>query len=258
MYKTLLLFCLLFAHSLTAFHGGVGVAFNTIDETFDSILSTNENRSGQDRYDVSKNRLAPVIQVGHRMDFCNEWKIGFLAQWKYLNYKTPNMSSSRGQLLPNATFSSINIFGPEVVRDFTSITRLSNEVKVLGYVGKQVARGLAYIGVGPALITASNSIYVSSVHTPNGTGDHLISTSVKSNRTMWGGAAQVGYQYVLDANSFINISYSYMQTGRYHFSNSANAAQLNGFDDPGATTLFVSRTVKCTSQEWMCSVDLMF
>ena len=258
MKKIIFLFALLLTHPLAGVHVGVGFGWNTIDETFDSKLHTNENRSGRDRYQTSMNRLAPVVQLGHRFPLCNDWIVGILAQWKYLNYKTPNENSSRGQILPNATFSSINIFGPDVKRDFTSKTRLSNEVMLLGYLGKQIMNGYAYLGLGPAFFTASNSVYVTSVHTPNGVGDHLISTSVRSHKIVWGGAAQAGYQYCLNQNSFINISYTYLQSGRYHFNNSANAAILNGANNPGPTTLFLRRAIEFSVQEFMLSMNLVF
>jgi outer membrane protein W len=258
MKKIIFLFTLLLSHPLVGFHVGVGFGWNTVNENFDSKLSTNEDKSGRDQYETSVNRLAPVIQLGYRFPLCDDWMMGLLVQWKYLNYKTPNVNSSRGQILPNASFSSINIFGPEVIRDFTSKTRLNNEVMLLGYLGKEIINGYAYAGLGPVFFTAANSMYVSSVHTPNGVGDHLISTSVTSNKTVWGGAAQVGYQYCLNENSFINISYTYLQTARYHFNNTANAATLNGANDPGATTLFLRRAIKFSSQDVMFSMNLGF
>jgi len=240
------------------YYAGIGFGWNTIDETFDSNLYTNENRSGQDRYETSANRLAPVVQVGYQSPLCNDWIIGILGQWKYLNYKTPNVNSSRGQILPNATFSSINIFGGDIHRDFTSKTCLRNEVKLLGLVEKQIMNGYGYLGMGPVLFTASNSVYVTSVHTPNGVGDHLISTSATRHKTVWGGAVQVGYQYCLSSNSFINIGYTYVQTGKQHFKNSVNAAILNGGSVPGPTTLFLKRSVRFSVQELMLSMNLLF
>jgi len=258
MKKTLLLFALLFALPLAGFHVGVGFSWNTIDETFDSELLTNENNSGRDRYETNTNRFAPVVQLGEQFPLCNGWEWGLLAQWKYLNYKTPNVNSSRGQILPNATFSSINIFGPGVMRDFTSKTRLNNEVMLLGYLGKQIIDGYAYLGLGPVFFTASNSLFVSSVHTTNGVGDHLISNSVTSHKTMWGGAAQAGYQYFLSPHSFINISYTYVQSGRYRFNNSVNAALFNGATTPGATTLFLKHAITFSTQALVLSANLAF
>lgn len=258
MKKIVFLCALLLTHPLAALQVGLGFSYNTIDEMFDSTISTNEDRSGQDRYETSTNRFAPIVQLGHQFPLCNDWKLGLLAQWKYLNYQTANVNSSRGQILPNATFSSINIFGPDVHRDFTSKTRLNNEVMLMGQFGKEMLGGYAYLGAGPAFFTATNSVYVSSVHTPNGVGDHLISTSVTSDKTMWGGAAQVGYQYCLHTNSFISMSYTYLQSGRYHFNNSANAAVLNGADNPGATTVFLSRAIKVSVQELIFSINLLF
>lgn len=259
MKKAILFFALILTSSLLAeFYGGVGFSWNTIDETFDSNLYTNEDRSGQDHYEASVNRFAPAIQLGYRFPFCNDWRAGLLAQWKYLNYKTPNVNSSRGQILPNASFSSINIFGPKIERDFTSITHLNNEVMLLGYLRKQILSGHAYLGLGPVFFTASNTLYVTAVHTPNGVGDHLLSTSVTRHKTLWGGAAQAGYQYCLSPYSFINISYTYLETGRHHFNNSANTAILNGASIPGATTLFLNRTIKFSAQEFILSLNLLF
>ena len=259
MKKTILLFSLLLSFPLIGeFHAGLGFSWNTIDETFNSTLSTNEDRSGKDLYTASANRLAPVVELGYKLPICNDFVVGALVQWKYLNYRTPNVSSSRGQILPNASFSSINIFGPEVVRDFTSKTRLENEVMLLGFLGQQMGNGYAYLGVGPVCLTASNRVYVTSVHTPNGVGDHLVSTSVSNHQTIWGGAVQAGYQYCLGDNSLININYTYMQSGRYRFNNSINTNLLNGADNPGATTLFINRDIRFSSQEFMLTMRLSF
>lgn len=258
MKKIVFLFALLLTQPLSGLHVGVGYSWNTIDETFDSDLHTNENKSGKDRYEASRNRFAPVVQLGHRFCLCDDWIVGILAQWKYLNYKTPNENSSRGQILPNATFSSINIFGDDTHRDFTSKTRLNNEVMLLGYLGKEICEGYAYFGLGPAVLTASNSVYNTAVHTPNGVGDHLISTSVKSHKTMWGGAVQAGYEYCLNSCSFLNISYTYLQTGKYHFNNTVNAAIFNGAEIPGPTTLFLKRAIKFTAQQFILSMNIVF
>lgn len=258
MKKIICLLALSFTLPLAGFHAGIGMAWNSIDETFDSNLSINPTTGGRDRYESSMNRLAPVVQLGHRIPLCDNWLAGVLAQWKYLNYKTPNMGSNHGQILTNATFSSINIFGPDVDRDFTSKTRLSNEGMLLGYLGREMMRGYAYFGLGAVVYTASNSIYVSSVHVPNGVGNHLISTSVTNHKAVWGGAGQVGYQYCLNSNSFINLGYTYIQTASGSFSNSANAAILNGADAPGPTTLSLSRAIKFAVQELALSVNLGF
>lgn len=258
MRQCFLLIALFVNHSLFGFDAAIGFAWNSIDESFKSKLSTNENKSGKDRYETSVNRLAPVISVGHHFCFCNDWVARISAEWKYLNYRTPNLNSSRGQILPNATFSSINIFGPKVIRDFTSKTHLYNEVLLLGSVGREICNGFLYLGLGPVLFNASNSIFVSSVHTPNGVGDHLISSSVKDRKIIWGGAVQAGYQYFFNPNYFINIGYTYIQTGTYHFKNSVNASTLNGFNNPGPTTLSLKRAIKFTVQEFALSMNLMF
>lgn len=237
---------------------GVGGSWNTIDESFNSLLFTSNGRSGQDKYDVNLSRLAPTAQVGYWVPLCNGWLWGVAGQWKYLAYETNNVNASRGQNLPNATFSSINIFGPKIDRDFTSQSEINNEVLLLLYFGKQFNKGYAYLGVGPALFTASNSIFVSSVHTPSGVGDHLVSTSVSSDKTVWGGAIQVGYNYYVEPTLFVNFSYTYAQTGKNNFNNSVNAAILNGASTPDATTLNLHRSISFRVQEVMFTINKVF
>lgn len=199
-----------------------------------------------------------MLQVGYWTPVCREWLLGVTLQGKYLGYDTPNVNTSRGQHLPNASFSSINIFGPNVTRDFTSQTRVKSEVITLLYAGAQLNKGYVYLGVGPALFRAANSLYVSSVHKPNGVGDNLISTSVTNSQTVWGGAAQVGYNYYLNPTCFLGFSYTYSDTGKKKFSNSVNTAILNGFDNPGPTTLNLGRTVSLGVQEVMFSINKVF
>jgi hypothetical protein len=149
MKQIIFLLSLVLAHPIFGFHAGIGFGWNTIDETFDSYLFTNENKSGKDRYETQLNRLAPIADLGHQFCIFNDWLASFSAEWKYLNYKTPNVNSSKGQIIPNATFSSINFFGPNVIRDFTSKTYLYNEVKLLGCLGREILNGYAYSGLGP-------------------------------------------------------------------------------------------------------------
>lgn len=237
---------------------GLGGTFSTIDEDFKSFMHTNTDKSSFDLYESHQNRLTPLIQVGYWSPTCTKWLWGMELKWQDLGYKTSNEESNRGQHLENATFSSINFFGPEVDRDFSSITKMNNQITFLGYVGESVWKGFAYVGIGPALLNASNTIYVSSVHIPNGIGDHLISTSVRDNKTAWGGTIEVGYNYYLSSTWFLNVSYMYSQMNKTKFKNLANTAILNGFDAPGATTLGVDRSLDFRQQAICLSFNKVF
>lgn len=251
-----------FAHSQEMIkHGiyaGLGGSWNTIDETFNSTFLTSSHNSAWDHYAVNLNRLAPMVQVGYWAPICNPWLWGVEAQWKYLGYKTPNVNTSRGQYIQNASFSSINIFGDKVIRDFTSQTKIDNEVLLLLYFGMQLQNGYAYLGLGPTLFTATNNIYVSSVHTAMDGGDNLSSNSVNSSKTMWGGAAQVGYNYYFASTCFLNLNYTYSKSGTYHFNNTVNAATLNAAGVPGPTTVNLNRKINFGIQEVMFSINKVF
>ncbi len=238
------------------FYAGIGGGWNTIDETYASTLFTSTHKSAHDNYNVSSNRLAPLIQLGYWRPFNETWLWGVTAQWEYLGYQTANVNSSRGQYIQNASFSSINFFGPDVLRDFTSQTNINNEVLLLFYLGMQMQQSYVYLGLGPALFTASNNIYVSSVHTPHG-GSNLVSTSVGANNTLWGGAAQVGFNLYLNPIWFLNFSYTYLKSTTGSFNNSANATKLNG-GSAGPTTLNLNRAIRWSTQEVTLSINKVF
>lgn len=237
---------------------GLGGSWNTVDETTKTTLAVSPFQSGNDRYYASSSRFSPSVQIGYWAPVYSSWLWGVSAQWNYLGYKTENDHASRGQNLPNATFSSINIFGPNVIRDFSSQSQLNNEALFLGFLGLPTTNGFVYLGIGPALLTATNSIYVTSIHTPAGTGNQLTAGSVSSNHILWGGAVQVGYNYYLEPTIFLSLNYTYLYSGKYNFNNSVNAAELNGFDVPGPTELDLNRSVSFRAQGFMFSINKVF
>lgn len=200
----------------------------------------------------------PLVDFGYATPICGQWVCGLSAHWKYLGYKTPNVDANLGQHIPNATFSSINFFGPNVLRDFTSLTRLNQEFLSLVFGGMRLQNGYVYFGVGPLFFASSNSIYVSSVHIPNGIGDFLISASSTDHKTSWGVATQLGYNYYLGATCFLSMSYTYAQTRKIHYNNTVNAAQLNGENIPGPTNLYLDRSIGFSSQEILISINKVF
>ena len=245
---------------LPGIYVGLAGSWTTLDESFHSVFYTSTTDSAWDHYDTSRNRLAPMAQIGYWRPISSSGLWGISAQWKYLGYKTPNVDSNLGQHLTDATFSSINIFGPNVMRDFSSQTRVNHEVMLLAYWGMLFNRSYAYLGLGPAIFTTFNSIFVTAVHVsaPGSRSDNLIPTSVTQSKTIWAGAAQIGYNYYLQPTSFLSFSYTYLQSGTNHFSNLVNTALLNGGGIPGPNTVNISRTMSLTVQEIMFSVNKVF
>jgi outer membrane protein W len=246
------------AFAANGFYAGLGASANSINENYSSTIFSSNSRSARDSYNVNSNQLAPMLQIGYRQPLPKNWLWGIVAQWKYLNYRTPNVDSSNGQHIANASFSSINYFGANIERDFASQTKLNNEFLLLFYIGYQMMQGYGYFGLGPAFITATNHVYLNSVHTPNATGDHLITTSVESNKTMCGGAAQLGYNYFITPSWFVNLNYTYLQTTNTGFNNTTNAAIYNGASTTGPTSLTLKRNITFSTQEVMLSVNKAF
>lgn len=241
----------------SGFYGGVGGSWNTVDETFNSLLLTSAANSAEDHYDISDNRFAPMVQLGYWAPWRTEWLWGIAAQWKHLYYNSFNEDSNLGQHLQNASFASINIFGPNVIRDFSSQTRINNEVMALFYLGEQFKHSYVSLGLGPVLFTTRSNVYVSSVHHPIGGGDNLLSTGVQSNNILWGGAAQAAYNYYINPTWFLTVSYTYAQSAKRTFNNQESTLLLNG--GAGVPALLdVNRTVRIIAQDVMFSINKVF
>lgn len=235
---------------------GVGGSWSFTEEEYRSTFRTSTGNGAIDHYNAEQNRVIPIAQLGYWAPAHSEWLWGIAAQWLYSGYKTVNENSNLGQHIPNATFSSINIFGPDVIRDFSSQTGVNNAARLLFYAGQQFKQGYAYLGIGPAVMSASNSVYVSSIHSaPDTNSDTLFTNSVKSNNTMWGGAAQVGYNYFINPGYFINFSYTYTQTGTYQFNNTTNTALFNGAASPGPNMLNIDRRISIAQQDIAITIN---
>lgn len=280
-------------------YAGLGGSWNTVDEDFNSTLSSVEflNVGGAspfaittstafDNYNVSLNRLAPMAQLGYWAPIDNEWLWGVVAQWKYLGYETPTdrtsngsgESSGNGQALGNANsilpvgFGGILGAGAQLDQ-FSSQTHVSNEVLLLVYFGAQYEKGYFYLGLGPALFTAHNTIYASGQtvfttidgSTANTVANSL-SVSTSTSKVLWGGAAQLGYNYYFKPTWFLGFNYTYALSGTYNFNSGAmpfssfgpSAGVIPiGFSEANSNISF-SRSVSVTLQEVMFSINKVF
>ncbi len=237
----------------SGFYTGFGGSFNTIDERFNSTIFTSTFKGAFDDYQVSRNRLSPSLQLGYWRPISSNWLWGISAQWEYLNYKTINVNTTHGQNLPNATFSSINIFGPDIMRDFSAQTKANSVANILFYGGERFLKSYFYVGLGPSLFFTSNNVAVSSVHV--GGGDTLVSSLVDAKKTLVGAAAQVGYNYYLNPLYFIGFNYTYSHSQKYQFKNTANAALLNGAINPGPIGVNINRFISISDQHLMVSIN---
>ncbi|OGO93995.1 MAG: hypothetical protein A3F10_00845 [Coxiella sp. RIFCSPHIGHO2_12_FULL_42_15] len=251
---------------------GLGGSWNTVDESTGTIISASANnataaatgnlggttgRTAWDQYDASQNRLAPMAQLGYWAPIDNEWLWGIVAQWKYLGYKTQNENTSRGQFLDNATANPV-IFATAPA-NVSSQTRVNNEVLLLVYFGAQYDKGYFYLGLGPALFTAYNAVYANGITTGlPPAGPNTFSPSVSTYETMWGGAAQLGYNYYFKPTWFLGFNYTYALSGTYNFGSSADQAAFESGTAANLATLNFSRNVQITIQEVMFSINKVF
>jgi hypothetical protein len=127
-------------------------------------------------------------------------------------------------------------------------------------IGRSFANSNIYIGAGPVLFGTDTDI--------NGAtgfaaldGAHFditgMPTNFSSSDWMWGGAAQIGMTYYLDASWFLDFNYTFAMTREYSTDYSAPfASAADGYTDTG--TLFVTTRQRVTSQAFAISINKQF
>jgi hypothetical protein len=132
--------------------------------------------------------------------------------------------------------------------------------------GIQYDKGFAYFGIGPALLTIYNTLRINGVNafTPasgGGGGTNLFyPVNLTVNNTVWGGAAQIGYNYYFRPDWFMNFNYTYLVTAQRSFNSSTTNITLfpnDPFGSPSAPINF-NRRERVTVQEFMWSINHVF
>ncbi len=97
-------------------------------------------------------------------------------------------------------------------------TTAHHQMNLLALAGKQFNNKLFYLGLGPSLINLKSQNY-NSIGYATIDGEVIDVTGLVNyqspNIWAWGGAAQIGMSYYLDANWFVDVSYTYSLAATY-------------------------------------------
>jgi hypothetical protein len=228
---------------------GLGGSWNTVDMS----VNTGINVAGESGvYDSavsvgnlkdSQSRLAPMAQLGYWGMIDDMWLWGLVGEYKYLNYNLNTINGSSAFVFP--TGSAENSYGNLAVN-------LQHEFMLLLYFGATYDKGYLYLGFGPVLFTLRDSVRQYNETLGNGTF-----ASFGSSDTIWGGAAQLGYNYYFNPTWFLGFNYTYTVSGNYSLSNNAT----EWYASPTATStenLQFNRDYGFTVQEVMFSINKVF
>lgn len=199
---------------------------------------------------------APMAQLGYWGMLGQRSLWGIVGEYKYLNYTFNTINGTNPIAFPN--LASLPGYGDLSVN-------LQHEFMLLMYLGATYRSGYFYVGLGPVLFTLRDSIrnYVSLDQGNNFQGTN-------NSDTIWGGAAQLGYNYYFDPTWFIGFNYTYTVTGNYALNNNTKNWQYYYYaaqTDAQGTTYVAdianadvnfNRNYSFTVQEFMFSLNKVF
>lgn len=167
------------------FYVGLGGSYN-----FTSVDNQDVLRDSFQVQDFANNvnKLAPIFQMGYWGMLGDSAMFGVKAFFKYLNAR------------PHLVYDN-------ALDIFTQDDQVDYEVSLLLLLGYQVHDFLLYIGAGVVVFPSVKS--------------RIDITGDISNicRTLWGGIAQIGFNYYFNPWWFLDASFTYAQTANYLFEN---------------------------------------
>lgn len=237
---------------------------------YNSTLSPVNPRNSIDSINFNEGKFSPSVQMGYWGSIGDDWLLGVQARYNYLNYQSAYQSPA---VLVNATQVADNTSGAVGLHEVAVQTAFTHQLLLLAYAGKQFTSSYIYWGIGGAMWTIADYLGVEGPTSSSGvvipafsTPSNNMFTKNRARNTVWGGAAQVGYNFYLSPTWFIGLDYTYATSGVY--SNSRNIKTVV-FDGVGNETLFngsdastaktgVSRRIRITTQDFMFSLNKVF
>jgi outer membrane protein W len=180
--------------------GGVGGGYiNTVmnGKTNVSMISPTPSSAAFLLNANGDNKIAPMVNAGYFLDLPDQWLLGVKGAYKYIGVEQYDQSWSG--TYQNGTYQTAGLH-----------TKLNQDFFLLLNSGYQFGHWLVYGGVGPSITDVSEQL----------NGDMLLPTSVvfqptniTNNKVIWGGAGQVGFEYMLPHRFMVDLSYNLVASG---------------------------------------------
>jgi opacity protein-like surface antigen len=185
---------------------------------------------------------SPAAQLGYYQRFskASPWVWGLKATYAFLNAEAQSdktlLVPQSGGYTPPIGAGNGHLTGNVVIKSVTA--KVNNQIGLLPILGRAYKRGFVYLGGGPAwsqTIISNNGVDGTAVNVATGRID---SQTDREKYNFTGSSWSVGWQvsagatYFIDSRTFLDLSYSYAQTGYTSIPYSAN---FRGIDYGDAT-----------------------
>jgi len=222
------------------FWAGVGGGYiNTTTHGKTNITMVQQTGASSASYEMDNNQdthFSPIADLGYFYALKNQWYLGAKAVYKYIGSEQYNRTWA-------GTFND----GTNQTAEFH--TKLNQEFFFLLNAGYQFGQWLVYGGLGPS-ITDVTEVLDGELLPASSTVFRPVNLS--ATKTIWGGAGQVGFEYMLPNRFMVDISYNFVVSGNVNmppmYFQSAAA---------GAYTTFVQR-VQVVEQGVNISINKYF
>ena len=223
----------------SGFYLGAGGSYiyTSVSGTTYVNMSTSPGTSQYPLVSTLTNHLAPLVDAGYSYNLPNNWLIGVKGLYKYIGSEQLALSWS-GTFPVTNTYQTAGLY-----------TKLVQDFALLLDGGYHFGNWLLYAGVGPGAATAEFRL----------NGDVLPATSTsyipvnrRTETTLWGGAGQIGVQYLLPNRFTVDLSYNFTATA---------SASLNSILFPSYTNAAYSafnQRVQITEQGFNITLNKYF
>ncbi len=199
--------------------------------------------------------LAAEANAGYVQQFSTRnWLWGLELMYQYAQIKATAQGANKDG------GSYIDLIDPAInVTDLITMARVQTKVTDLlllpAFIGHTYSKGFIYLGAGPALFRAQQTVYNSS---DTDLGYYIGNImSFTNTKWMWGGAVQAGLAYYLNPSWFLKLNYTYALTANYSFDNNVAYSQSNnGGLNNGSVFFNVSQRV--STQIAAISINKLF
>ena len=186
--------------NFSGFYAGAGgsYVYTTISGT--TTITQSTSPSSHAPYTLTTaltNHMAPVVNAGYFYDLHNQWYVGAKGLYKYIgvNALDQTWAASYPQTF---TAQSASLY-----------SKLVQDASLLFVGAYQFDNWLLYGGVGPGMGNAQ--LKLNGATLPIGISNAL-QTKLSSTTNAWGGAGQIGAQYLLPNRFSIDLSYNFLAT----------------------------------------------
>lgn len=184
----------------SGFYGGAGGSYIYTSVSGTTHISQSTSPTSIASYDLSTaltNHIAPIVNAGYFYNLQNQWYLGAKGYYKYIGIDV--LDQTWNTTYPQTGSSQTAALYSKLVQDASLL-----------FVGAyQFNNWLLYSGVGPGI--GNTTLTLNGATLPIG-ATNAQQSKLLSSTVAWGGAGQVGIQYLMPNRFSVDLSYNFLAT----------------------------------------------